>query len=320
MIEAIGYSGCRCALLAVAAKVESRRPAPQPGVRYLCMFIGCLTAGMTLLAVSGGNAASLLGDELKLASLAFLVLFARSLSPGQPTRRQARRALFATGEALAVNRVLLVVADAREVGGNTVVSGTGVLVPLIYYVICTAAAASALSLFIVLIWRYSRLGLAAARTVADSVGCRACWRQAASVPTRTPHRCCSARWLRADPDCRRLCPLWTVRRKAVPGIVLDPAAGRTWPATAARTLRSRSGRTGGVRLPARQDRPGAGTRHRRSSLDRGRVGRPPRGPPLPHRGGLPAALLAPTIAAETVWLTAVSRELRRPQRFTTARR
>ncbi|WP_370936752.1 hypothetical protein [Amycolatopsis sp. cg13] len=90
MIEAIGYSGCLCALLAVAAKVESRRPAPPPGIRYLCMFIGCLTAGMTLLAVRGGNTAGLLGDELKLASLAFLVLFARSLSPGEPTRRQVR--------------------------------------------------------------------------------------------------------------------------------------------------------------------------------------------------------------------------------------
>ncbi|MET9258631.1 MAB_1171c family putative transporter [Amycolatopsis sp. NPDC004079] len=365
MIEAIGYSGCLGALLAVAAKVESRRPTPPPGIRYLCLFIGCLTAGMTLLAVRGGNTAGLLGDELKLASLAFLVLFARSLSPGEPTRRQVRCALLVTGEMLAVNAVLFAAADAREVDGNTVVNGSGVLPLLIYYVIYTLAATSALSLFIVLIRRYARrmapgslrrglqliiAGASAgllwtAWAVEDMYSLLATGRVSAAedIPSVLlgavavtlaaagatlsawgPRLGAPVRWLRAYLRYRRLGPLWTMMRKAVPGIVLNTGGG-VHLALYRRIIEIRDGHL------ALREHFDPAVAERAAYIARRTGIAPDRIPAAIEAASIVAALaahregrrfgtaadyrppgLAPTIAAETAWLTAVSRELRWP--------
>jgi len=365
VIEAIGYSGCLCALLAVAAKVESRRPAPPPGIRYLCMFIGCLTAGMTLLA-AGGNTAGLLGDELKLASLAFLVLFARSLSPGEPTPQHVRGSLLVTGEVLAINAVLFAVADAREVAGNTVVSGTGVMALLIYYAIYTLAAASALSLFIVLIWRYAKhtppgalrrglqlviAGAAAgllwtAWALEDMYDLLAAGRVSAAEDTPSvllgavavtlaaagatlsawgPRLNAPVRWLRAYLGYRRLSPLWTVMRKAVPGIVLTTGGG-VHLALYRRIIEIRDGH-----MALREHFDPAVAEQATAVAQRAGIA-PDRLPAAVEAASIMAALAAhragrrfptaedyrpprldPTIAAETAWLTAVSRELRRAQ-------
>ncbi|MFB9924380.1 MAB_1171c family putative transporter [Amycolatopsis halotolerans] len=365
MIEAIGYSGCLGALLAVAAKVESRRPTPPPGIRYLCLFIGCLTAGMTLLAVRGGNTAGLLGDELKLASLAFLVLFARSLSPGEPTRRQVRCALLVTGEMLAVNAVLFAAADAREVDGNTVVNGSGVLPLLIYYVIYTLAATSALSLFIVLIRRYAKrmapgslrrglqliiagasVGLLwTAWAVEDMYSLLATGRVSAAedIPSVLlgavavtlaaagatlsawgPRLGAPVRWLRAYLRYRRLGPLWTMMRKAVPGIVLNTGGG-VHLALYRRIIEIRDGHL------ALREHFDPAVAERAAYIARRTGIAPDRIPAAIEAASIVAALtahregrrfraaadyrppgLAPTIAAETAWLTAVSRELRWP--------
>jgi hypothetical protein len=98
MIEILAYLGCLVAILVLCYKVRLARADRQtPGRRHIAGFAVCIAGALGLdawmtLEITGPvpAVAGLVSDELKVAALGFLVLFANSVRPAAvPGRRYA---------------------------------------------------------------------------------------------------------------------------------------------------------------------------------------------------------------------------------------
>jgi hypothetical protein len=159
MIAIAAYLGCLVALLVVTYKVRVASSAP--GGRHLAGFAVCiagaigLDAGTTLDLVGPLPAVvELLSDELKVAALCFLVLFANAV---RPEAVRGRKYVLVTALTMVVAPLLFLAAGADQATGVVTFAPGQVGVFVAYDVVLMCYEVWGLLTFTVLIGGYARL-------------------------------------------------------------------------------------------------------------------------------------------------------------------
>ena len=269
MVEMLAYLGCLVAVLLLCYKIRLTSSDPGvPGRVHLIGFVVCLGGGlaidgwMTTIDPNLPAVAGLAADELKMASLGFLVLFANTL---RPTVVLGRRCLVLTGATLVLVAALFFASGADQ--NTEVVTFAPDRVPFFvaYDLVLMAYETWGLVTFIVLIGRYARMaapgllrtglrliiaGAAVAvawsawqlddirmaltdhqndtyqdwPSAALATGCVLLATAGATLTAWGPVLSVPVRWLAARLRYRRIQPLWGAVHAVMPAIALDAAA------------------------------------------------------------------------------------------------
>ena len=159
MIEVAAYLGCLFALLVVCYKVRLARAVP--GGRHLAGFAVCICGALGLdawmtLEINGPMPAiaGLLSDELKVAALGFLVLFADTV---HPEVIRGRKYVLVTASTMVTGAVLFFVSGADQDSDVVTFTSSQVGFFVAYDVVLICYEVWGLLTFTELIARYARL-------------------------------------------------------------------------------------------------------------------------------------------------------------------
>ena len=162
MVEILAYLGCLLAILVVCYRVRlAGADRHEPGRRHIAGFAVCIAGALGLdawmtLEITGPMPAiaGLISDELKVAALCFLVLFANSV---RPKAVRGRRFVLVTALAMAVSAVLFFVSGANQSADVVTFAPDRVGFFVAYDVVLICYEVWGLLSFTVLIGRYARL-------------------------------------------------------------------------------------------------------------------------------------------------------------------
>lgn len=161
MIEVLAYLGCLLAILALCYKVRLVGSDQPPGQRHILGFAVCITGALGLdawmtLEFTGPMpaVAGLVSDDLKVAALGFLVLFANSV---RPEAVRGRKYVVRTVVTIAVSVALFYVSGADQATAVITFSPNRVGFFVAYDVVLILYEVWGLLTFAELLGRYARL-------------------------------------------------------------------------------------------------------------------------------------------------------------------